>query len=110
MSEHEVRDNLMERLTRGFQGAHLGTNQYKGIPFIPNETAQSYFFRMIDFLNPEIWDGASIYDISKEAILTLLQCAARLYEGGIYTKEAVDLIESKDTQAILCLGIQGNLS
>ncbi len=61
-------------------------------------------------MNPEIWDDASTNAISKEVILALLQCAARLYEGGVHTKEAVDLIESEDTRAILSLGIQDSLS
>jgi hypothetical protein len=54
MSKHKGRDNLMERLVRAFQDTHLKTNQHKGIPFVVDETAQSHFFRMIDFMNPEI--------------------------------------------------------
>jgi hypothetical protein len=109
MSKHEG-DDLMRTFVGTFQGAHLGTGHCSGIPFIENETAQSHLFRIIDFLNPQIWDEQSTNAISKEVILTLLQCAARLYEGGVHAKEAVDLIDNEDTRAILSLGIQGNLS
>jgi hypothetical protein len=61
-------------------------------------------------MNQELWADTLANAISKEVILALLQCAARLYEGGVHAKEAMDLIESEDTQAILSLGIQDNLS
>jgi hypothetical protein len=110
MSKHGDEDDLMGKLVRVFQDAHLRTSHYRGIHYIPNETAQSHFFRIIDFTNPEIWDDTSTNAISKEVILALLQCAARLYEGGVHAKEAVDLIECEDTRAILSLGIQDSLS
>jgi hypothetical protein len=110
MSKHGDEDDLIGRLVRAFQGAHLKTSDYGGIPYIPNETAQSHFFRIIDFMNQELWADTSTKAISKEVILTLLQCAARLYEGGVHVKEAVDLVESEDTRAILSLGIQDSLS
>jgi hypothetical protein len=110
MSKHRDEDDLIGRLVRAFQDAHLKTSDYGGIPYIPNETAQSYFFRIIDFMNQELWADTSTNAMSKEVILTLLQCAARLYEGGVHAKEAVDLIESEDTRAILSLGIQDSLS
>jgi hypothetical protein len=100
----------MRTFVSAFQDAHLGTGHHEGIPFIQDETAQSHLFRIIDFLNLEIWDDPSASGISREVILTLLQCAARLYEGGAHTKEAVDLIKNEDTRAILSLGIQDNLS
>src|SRR5258706_15832264 len=78
----------------------------ESIPFIRNETAKSYFFRMIDFMNPEIWDDTPAAATSRDAILALLKCAGTLYKDGVHTKEAVDLIKSKDTRAILSLGIQ----
>ena len=78
------------------------------IPYIPDETAQSHLFRIIDFLNPEIWDDPSTNAISQEVILTLLQCAARLYDSGC-APEAMNLIENEDTRAILNLGVQDNL-
>ena len=97
MSKHRDEDDLIGRLVRAFQGAHLKTSDYGGIPYIPNETAHSHFFWIIDFMNQELWADTSTKAISKEVILTLLQCAARLYEGGVHVKEAVDLVESEDT-------------
>jgi hypothetical protein len=102
--------DLMRTFVSAFQDAHLGTSDHRGIPFVRDETAQSHLFRIIDFLNPEIWDDHFTSAISREVILTLLQCAARLYEGGVLTKEAVDLIESEETRAILSIGIQDNLA
>jgi hypothetical protein len=84
MSKYRDEDNLIGKLVRAFQNAHLETSRYRGIPYIPNETAQSHFFRIIDFMNPEIWDDTSTNAVSKEVILALLQCAARLYEGGVH--------------------------
>ena len=109
MPKHEE-DDWMHTLASAFQGGHLETDHCSGIPFIENETAQFHLFRIIDFLNPQIWDEPSTNAISKDVILTLLQCAARLYEGGVHAKEAVDLIDNEDTRAILSLGVQGNLS
>jgi hypothetical protein len=48
-------------------------------------------------MNQELWADTSANAISKEVILVLLQCVARLYEGGVHVKEAMDLIESEDT-------------
>jgi hypothetical protein len=64
----------------------------------------------MDFWNIKIWDNISTNVISKKIILTLFQCAAKLYEDKIHVKEAVDLIKSKGTRAILSLGIQDILS
>ena len=81
-------------------------SRYRGIPSVQDETAQSYLFRIMDFWNTEMWDDTLTNAISKEVILTLLQCVARLYEDKIHAKAAVDLIESNYTWAILSLGIQ----
>jgi hypothetical protein len=102
MSKQGDEDDLTAKLVQAFQNAHLRTSYYqgiacKGIPYILDKTAQSYLFQIIDYINPEIWDNTSTHAISKEVILALLQCAARLYEGSVYATEAVDLIESKDT-------------
>ena len=78
------------------------------IPYILNETAQSHLFRIIDFLNPEIWDDPSTNAISQKVILTLLQCAARLYDNGC-ALEAMNLIENEDIRTILNLRVQDNL-
>jgi hypothetical protein len=82
----------------------------KDFSFIQNETAQSHLFRIMDFWNIKMWDNISTNVISKKIILTLFQCAAKLYEDKIHVKEAVDLIKSNDTRAILSLGIQDILS
>ena len=76
----------------------------------PESRALGSRVTIIDFLNPEIWDDLSMSVISKEVILTLLHCAARLYEGCVHIKGSVALIENEDTRAILSLGIQRNLS
>ena len=109
MSKHEGPD-LMRTLANAFQDAHLETGRCNGIPSNVNETARSSLFQIIDSLSPEIWENPSTSIISKEVILTLLQCAARLYEGGVLVQEAIDLIDNEDTRAILRLGIQDNLS
>lgn len=75
----------------------------------PDETAQSHLFRIMEFWNIEIWDDISTNAISKEVILTLLQCAARLYEDKLHAKAAVNLIESTHTRVILSLAIQNVL-
>jgi hypothetical protein len=102
MSKH-VGGDLLQTLD-----TNLRTSRERGIPYVPDQTAQSHLFQIIDFLNPEIWDDSLTNLISQEVILTLLQCAARLYESGRAT-EAVNLIENEDTRAILSLGIQDNL-
>ena len=110
MSKYGDKADSTEGLVKAFQDAQLRTGHYGNIPYIPDETAQSHLFRIIDYMNSETWDDTSVNAISKEVILTLLQCAARLYEGGGHAKEAVDLIESEDTRAILSIGIQNSLS
>lgn len=99
-------DCLLRTLVSAFRDADLGMSRYRGIPSVRDETAQSHLFRIMDFWNTEMWDDTSTNAISKEVILTLLQCAARLYEDKIHAKAAMDLIESNHTRAILSLGIQ----
>ncbi|KAH6714008.1 hypothetical protein BKA61DRAFT_674617 [Leptodontidium sp. MPI-SDFR-AT-0119] len=72
-----------------------------------DESTGSYLQRIIDAGNTNILEDTSTGDICKEVILTLLQCAARLYE--VSKQGAVDLIQNKHTQALLCLGIQDAL-
>jgi len=98
-------EGLLQTLASAFRDANLGMSRYRGIPSVRDEMAQSHLFRIMDFWNTEMWDDTSTNAISKEVILTLLQCAARLYEDKIYIKAAVDLIESNYTRAILSLGI-----
>lgn len=95
----------MRTLVSAFRDTNLGMSQYRDITSVRDETAQSRLFRIMDFWNTEMWDDTLTNAISKEVILTLLQCAARLYEGT-HAKAAVDLIESNHTRAILRLGIQ----
>jgi len=99
-------EGLLGTLVSAFRDENLGMSRYRGLPSIRDETAQSHLFRIMDFWNTEMWDDTSTNAISKEVILTLLQCAARLYEDKIHVKAAVDLIESNHTRAILSLGIQ----
>ena len=68
MSKREG-DDLVRTLISAFQDTHLGTSHHSGIPFVRDETAQSHLFRIIDFLNPEIWDDASTSAMSKEVML-----------------------------------------
>ena len=51
MLKYGDEDDLIGRLVRAFQGVYLKTSDYRGIPYIPNETAQSHFFQIIDFMN-----------------------------------------------------------
>jgi hypothetical protein len=84
----------------------VSAGRYDGFPFVQDETAKSHLLRIMDFWNTKMWDDTSTNAICKEVILTLLQCAARLYEDKVHTKAAVDLIESNYTRAILSLGFQ----
>ena len=93
-----------------FQHHPFSEAYHSSIPFVRNETAQSHLFRVLDFLHPELWDDPQPAAIAREVIITLLCCAARLYEDGVYIKEAVDLIKNEETRAILSLGIQSQLS
>ncbi|KAH6667803.1 hypothetical protein B0J14DRAFT_704266 [Halenospora varia] len=74
-------EDLLRTLVSAFQDANLGISRYRGIPFVQDETAESHLVRIMDFWNIEMWDDTSTNAISKEVILTLLQCAARLYES-----------------------------
>jgi hypothetical protein len=47
-------------------------------------------------MDSEIRDTMSLHVISKELILTLLQCTGRLYKSEAYAKKAADLIKSKE--------------
>lgn len=105
MPKHEGK-GMLQTLVNAFQDANLGMSRSIGLSLIQDETAQSHLFRIMDFWNIEMWDDTSTNAISKEVILTLFQCAARLYENKIHAKAAVDLIESTHTRAILSLGIQ----
>ncbi|KAH7363988.1 hypothetical protein BKA65DRAFT_127022 [Rhexocercosporidium sp. MPI-PUGE-AT-0058] len=69
-----------------------------------DESTRSYLQRIIDAGNTKILEDTSTSDICKEVVLTLLQCAARLYE--VSKQAAVDLIQNKHTRALLGLGIQ----
>ena len=82
-------EGLLQTLMSAFQDANRGMSRYRSFPFVQDETAKSHLFRIIDFWNIEIWDDTSTNAISKEVILTLLQCAARLYEDKIHTKAAI---------------------
>jgi hypothetical protein len=42
-------EDLLQTLVSAFQDANLGNSRYRGIPFVQDETAQSYLFRIIDF-------------------------------------------------------------
>ncbi|KAH8674835.1 hypothetical protein BGZ60DRAFT_429804 [Tricladium varicosporioides] len=105
MSKQEGED-LMRTLVSAFRDTNLGIHRYRGVPFVQDETAESYLVRIMDFWDTEMWDDTSTNAISKEVILTLFQCAARLYESKVHAKAAVDLIESNHTRQILSLGIQ----
>ncbi|PVH68024.1 hypothetical protein DL98DRAFT_241180 [Cadophora sp. DSE1049] len=79
------------------------------VEFGEDESTGSYLQRIIDAGNANILEDTSTSDICKEVILTLLQCAARLYEGVGSKQGAVDLIHNKYTRALLSLGIQDTL-
>jgi hypothetical protein len=83
----------LQTLVSSFQGANLGKGRYRGSSFVQDETAQSFLFRIMDFWNTEMWDNTSANAISNEVILTLLQCAERLYEVKGHEKASVDLTE-----------------
>ncbi|KAH8800795.1 hypothetical protein F5884DRAFT_757634 [Xylogone sp. PMI_703] len=102
--------DTMQDLLGVFENAHLKAGTYEGIPYVPNETGKSHFFRILDHLNPEISQGASTNAICKEVILTLLNCASMLLSNKGNSQEAMDLIKNKDTMAILYLAIQDDLS
>lgn len=84
-------------------------DQGDDIEFGEDESTGSYLQRIIDAGNTNILEDRSTRDICKEVILTLLQCAARLFESVVSKQGAVDLIQNKHTRALLNLGIQDAL-
>jgi hypothetical protein len=111
MSRREDEDGVIRTFARIFQDAYLERSQNRTIPFVQNKTAQSDFYRIIDLMDSEIGNDTSPHDISKKLILTLLQCAARLYEGDEDAKEeATNLIKCREFRTILSVGIQDKLS
>jgi hypothetical protein len=110
MSTHEDEDDVIRIFARTFQDAYLKRSRNIIIPFVQNKTAQFHFYRIIDLMDSEIGDAPPPHVISKELILTLLQCAGRLYESEAHAKEATDLIKSKEFQTILGVGIQDKLA
>jgi hypothetical protein len=111
MSNHGDEDDVIQTFAITFQDVYLQRSHNKSIPFVHNKTPQSHFYQIIDFMDLEVGDATSPRTISKELILTLLQCAARLYEGDIHAKEeATDLIKCKEFQTILSIGIEDQLS
>ena len=106
MSNHGDEDDVIRTFAIIFQDTYLQRSHNKSIPFVYNKTPQSHFYRIIDFIDLEVGDATSPRAISKELVLTLLQCAARLYEGDVHAKEeATDLIKCKEFQTILSIGI-----
>ncbi|KAH7364003.1 hypothetical protein BKA65DRAFT_490174 [Rhexocercosporidium sp. MPI-PUGE-AT-0058] len=95
---------LLHTLVSASRDVDLGMSRYDSFPFVQDETAKSHLLRIMDFWNTNRWDDTSTNAICKEVTLTLLQCAARLYEDKAHTKAAVDLIESSYTREILGLG------
>lgn len=85
------------------------TNQVDVVHFGDDESTGSYLQRIIDAGSNNILEHTSTSDICKEVILTLLQCAARLYDSVESKQVAIDLIQNNYTRALLRLGIQDTL-
>lgn len=85
--KYKDKDGVGRTFTRIFQDAYFRKSHNNIVPFIQNNTAQSGLYRIIDLMDSEIGTDTSPQYISKEVILTLLQCAARLYKGKVYFKE-----------------------
>jgi hypothetical protein len=107
MSNHRDEGVVVQTFARMFEDAYLQMSRKKSIPVVGHKTAQFYFYRIIDFMDSEKGGSTSTQAISKELILTLLQCSGRLYEREVHAKEATDLITCKEFQTILNIGIQG---
>jgi hypothetical protein len=108
MSRPEDRGVVRRTFTQLFRDAYLEKSHNRIIPFAENNTAQSDLYLIIDLTDS---NNTSPQDISKKLILTLLQCAARLYEGDVDAKEeAKNLIKCKEFRTILSVGIQDKLS
>ena len=110
MPKHEHEDGVIRTFARTFQDVYLERSRNTFTPFVEDKTAQSHLYRIIDLMDSEIGEAASPHALSKELILTLLQCAARLYEGDVHAREATDLIKCKEFQTILSVGIQDKLA
>jgi hypothetical protein len=74
------------------------------LSFNADETAESYIFRLTDLVNPMRSHIPSTDVLSRAIILTLLQCAARLFPGQQFSTQASDLIGCADFRGILKIG------
>jgi len=107
MLRREDGDGVIRTFARLFQGAYLEKSHNRILPFVHDNTAQSDLYRILDLMDSEIGADTTPQDISMKLVLTLLQCAAGLYEGEVDAKkEATDLIKCKEFGEILTIGIK----
>ena len=108
MSTQENEPNLIQISAKTFQ-SHFKRSHETIEPFDRNENVKSYCCQIIDLLTAR-GNTISLYAISKHLILTILQCAARVYEGDPKAKEeATRLITCKEFRIILNIGVQDKL-
>lgn len=96
----------MQNLGKAFRDANLETAQHEIFPTVQNETSQFHLFRIMEFWNRQMAEDTPTNLICSQVVLTLLQCAARLYKDKLHAHAAMDLIESRDTRAVINLAIQ----
>ncbi|KAF8852984.1 hypothetical protein BDZ45DRAFT_694651 [Acephala macrosclerotiorum] len=79
------------------------------LPAIGGESGYAHLFRVMDLLNPCAPDRVGTDVVIKDALMTVLQCAARMWEQSGDSEAAVRLVMSKDFRLLLRLGVQDKL-
>ncbi|CZR65317.1 uncharacterized protein PAC_15217 [Phialocephala subalpina] len=80
------------------------------LPYLEDENAESRLSRVIELMNPARQGTITTESVCRDIILTLLQCAGRLYGGGTFQNEAALLIQNADFFCILRYGVQDKLN
>ncbi|CZR65316.1 uncharacterized protein PAC_15216 [Phialocephala subalpina] len=79
------------------------------LPAIAGESGHAHLFRVMDILNPDALDSVATNVVIKDVLMTVLQCAARMWEQSGDSEVAVRLVKSKDFRLLLRLGVQDKL-
>jgi hypothetical protein len=91
-----------ECMLKKFLGASISLDDV--LPFTADETAESHIFRLTDLMNPRSNTPTDI--LCRAIILTLLQCAARLFPDQQLSTQISGLIGCANFRAILEMGFE----